>query len=203
MFGYLAGVLVHSVWSFKVQLGINVWIVIYAQGLYVIRLWKFGRHFHKFWPWLVFLIMATALGSMGILMIYAICITSDFSDVSNITTEIHIVFATVAAADFVIALMMCYYLHKSRVATNFSTTASLLLGLIRLVVASGLITSACSLFTLISYIVWPETSIFLGIDFILPKRWCSSWPLTALLWISCLCRLVHESTYACSRPSLS
>ncbi|KAK0243660.1 hypothetical protein EDD85DRAFT_944989 [Armillaria nabsnona] len=160
MFGDLAGVLVHSVRSFKVicwvptielsnrvgfytqvQLGINALIVIYVQEykshryskgekvlfysmrfrLYAIRLWKFGRHFHKFWPWLVFLIMAAVLGSMGILMIYAICITSNFSDVSNVTTEIHIIFVMMAATDFVIALMMCYYLHKSRVATNFST----------------------------------------------------------------------------------
>ncbi|PBK84124.1 hypothetical protein ARMGADRAFT_1170089 [Armillaria gallica] len=74
------------------------------------------------------------------------------------------------AADFAISPMMWYYLHKIRVATDFSTTASLLLGLMQLVVVSG----ACSLLALISYIVWPETLIFLGVEFIIPKLYINS-----------------------------
>ncbi|KAK0457523.1 uncharacterized protein EV420DRAFT_1548802 [Desarmillaria tabescens] len=70
--------------------------------------------------------------------------------------------------------MMSYYLHKSGEATMFSTTASLIFGLMRLVVASGIATSACSLLALISFIVWPKTLIFLGIDFVLPKLYVNS-----------------------------
>ncbi|KAK0207352.1 hypothetical protein IW262DRAFT_660602 [Armillaria fumosa] len=45
----------------------------------------------------------------------------------------------------------------------------------RIVVISGLLTSTCSLLTLISYIVWPDTLIFLAIGtFILPKLYINS-----------------------------
>ncbi|PBK63014.1 hypothetical protein ARMSODRAFT_1007931 [Armillaria solidipes] len=205
MFGDLAGALVHSVWSFKVQLGINTLIVVYVQGLYAIRIWKrscfyalvivtdkasdtVGRHFHKFLPWFVFLAVAASLGIQVALLVssglanYAsdsfrsrnLSITRNFSDIAAIKTSIYTIFATIAVTDFVIALMVCYYLHKSRAATKFSSTASLLLNLMRIIVVSGLATSACSLLTLISYIVWPQSLIFIAIDFILPKLYINS-----------------------------
>lgn len=37
MFGELLGGLVHIVWSFKLQLDVNMFIVVYVQGLYAIR----------------------------------------------------------------------------------------------------------------------------------------------------------------------
>ncbi|KAK0243634.1 hypothetical protein EDD85DRAFT_167368 [Armillaria nabsnona] len=92
----------------------------------------------------------------------------------TLQTSIYAVFSTVAATDFVIALMMCYYLHKSRVAMNISTMACRVLNLMRLVIVSGLTTSTCSLLTLISYVAWPESLIFLGIVFILPKLYVNS-----------------------------
>ncbi|PBK81074.1 hypothetical protein ARMGADRAFT_815273 [Armillaria gallica] len=174
MFGNLSGALVQSVWYVsRAQLVVNVVIVIYVPGLYAIRLWKLGRHFHKVLPWFVFLTMASSLGA-GIFMIYEISMTPNFSAISDIKTSIYAVFSTVAATDFVIALMMCYYLHKSRTAMNVSTTACRVLNLMRLVIVSGLATSTCSLLTLISYIAWPESLIFLGIVFILPKLYVNS-----------------------------
>ncbi|KAK0445923.1 hypothetical protein EV421DRAFT_300491 [Armillaria borealis] len=173
MFGDLAGVLVHSVWSFKVQMGINIIIVIYVQELCAIRLWKFGRHFHKNMSWLVFFAVAVSFGA-GLFIIYGIYITPNFSAISDIKTAIYIFFAMATAADFAIAPMMWYYLHKIKVATDFSTTASLLLGLMQLVVVSGLAISACSLLALISYVAWPETLIFLGVEFIIPKLYINS-----------------------------
>ncbi|SJL15372.1 uncharacterized protein ARMOST_18865 [Armillaria ostoyae] len=173
MFGDFAGVLVHSVWSFKVQMGINIIIVIYVQQLYAIRLWKFGRHFHKNLSGLVFFAVAVSFGA-GLCILYGIYITPNFSAISDIKTAIYIFFAMATAADFAIAPMMWYYLHRVRVATDFSSTASLLLGLMRLVVVSGLAISACSLLALISYVAWPETLIFLGVEFIIPKLYINS-----------------------------
>ncbi|KAK0187531.1 hypothetical protein F5146DRAFT_713275 [Armillaria mellea] len=173
MFGDLEESLTHSVWSFKLMLILNIAILLYVQGLYAIRLWKLGRHFHKVFPWFVFLVVAISLAA-GIYMVHGILETLNFSHISGVKTPIYIFFSTVAASDFVIALMMCYYLHKSRATTNFSTTASLLLGLMRLVVVSGLATSVCSLIILIAFIAWPDTLIFIGIGFILPKLYVNS-----------------------------
>ncbi|PBK84132.1 hypothetical protein ARMGADRAFT_1067436 [Armillaria gallica] len=111
----------------QLQLDINrssqMLIVIYVQGLYAIRLWKLGRHFHKILPWFV---------------------------VPEYIYDIKF-WGCFRAQDIVIALMMNYYLQKSRAATIVSTTPSRLLSLMRIVLMSGLVTSACSLFTLIAF----------------------------------------------------
>jgi hypothetical protein len=108
-------------------------------------------------------------------MIYEIYIIGNLISVSTITVRsIYALFSTIAAADFIIAFMMCYYLHKSRGDRMFSSTSAIVLRLMRLVLVSGLATSACSLLALIAYIVWPKALIFLGIDFILPKLYVNS-----------------------------
>ncbi|PBK85867.1 hypothetical protein ARMGADRAFT_1017656 [Armillaria gallica] len=69
---------------------------------------------------------------------------------------------------------MCYYLHKCREASAFSSTSAIILGLMRVIVISGSATSACSLLTLITFHVWPNSLMFLGIDFVLPKIYINS-----------------------------
>ncbi|SJK99677.1 uncharacterized protein ARMOST_02988 [Armillaria ostoyae] len=83
-------------------------------------------------------------------------------------------FATLALSDFVIAIWMCYYLYQSKAAASFSTMASMLLGLMRLILVSGLATSACSLLVLITYAAARDAMFYLAIDFILPKLYINS-----------------------------
>ncbi|KAK0481169.1 hypothetical protein EDD18DRAFT_796209 [Armillaria luteobubalina] len=161
------------VWSFPLQLLVNMLIVVGVQALYAVRIWKLGLKFDMVLPWLIFLAVAASLGT-GIYVIYDTYTLSSFFDISTISTSIYIVFSTLAAADFFIATTMCYYLHKSRSMTGFSGTLKIIVGLMRLVVISGLATSACSLFTLVAYITWPNSLIFLAIDFILPKLYINS-----------------------------
>ncbi|KAK0187501.1 hypothetical protein F5146DRAFT_1225947 [Armillaria mellea] len=148
MYGDLVGALESNDLSMKLQLDVNVAIAVYVQGLYAIRLWKLGAHFHKFLPCLI-----TA---------------------SIIKRGIYTFSGTLAATDVIIALAMFYYLRKSRTTTAFTSTAGRLLGLMRLVLASGLATSACSLLTLITFIVLPESLVFLGIHFALSKLYVNS-----------------------------
>ncbi|KAK0457541.1 uncharacterized protein EV420DRAFT_1548962 [Desarmillaria tabescens] len=118
MFGDLAGALVNSVWSFKVQLGMNIGIIIYVQGLYAIRLWKLGRYFHKFLPWFAFLAVVASLGA-GIFSIYSLSLAPNLSTIYHMKASV-IASSTVVVTDFVIAFMMCYYLHKSRAVMELS-----------------------------------------------------------------------------------
>ncbi|KAK0445915.1 hypothetical protein EV421DRAFT_1935275 [Armillaria borealis] len=173
MSGDFVDALGYIVWSFKLQLVINVLIVLYVQGLYAIRIWKFGRHFDKILSWLVFLAITISLGA-GIVLVYDICVTAKFPSFSHSGIPIYIFFSTIVVADLIIATVMCYYLHKSRAAMNFSTVTHLLLRLMRLILVSGLSTSVCSLLTLIAVLIWPYSGIFLGIDFILPKLYINS-----------------------------
>ncbi|KAK0209872.1 hypothetical protein IW262DRAFT_1486327 [Armillaria fumosa] len=99
---------------------------------------------------------------------------SSLLSIPKIRTSICVVFTAAMVSDFIIAFPMCYYLHKSRSVTNFSSTSKKLLNLMRLVVITGLATSVCSLLILITYLVWPSSFIFFGITFILPKLYINS-----------------------------
>ncbi|KAG7439238.1 uncharacterized protein BT62DRAFT_770917 [Guyanagaster necrorhizus] len=57
------------VWSFKLQILVNVVIIVFVQSLYAVRLWKFGRHFHRFLPWIVIFVVACGF-AVGILLVY-------------------------------------------------------------------------------------------------------------------------------------
>ncbi|KAK0220660.1 hypothetical protein IW262DRAFT_1386071 [Armillaria fumosa] len=41
------------IWSFPLQLLVNMLIVIGIQALYAIRIWKFGHRFNMGLPWLI------------------------------------------------------------------------------------------------------------------------------------------------------
>ncbi|KAK0207372.1 hypothetical protein IW262DRAFT_663352 [Armillaria fumosa] len=161
------------IWSFRLQLIVNILIIIGVQGLYAVRVWKFGRNFHKVLPWFIFLAVAACLGA-GIYGTYEMYTLSSYLQISKIKTAIYVVFSTDVAADFFIAATMCYYLHKGREMTGFSSTTKVIVGLMRFAVMSGLTTSACSLFSLIAYIAWPNSLIFLAVHFTLPKLYINS-----------------------------
>ncbi|KAK0488430.1 hypothetical protein IW261DRAFT_349059 [Armillaria novae-zelandiae] len=171
-FGNYLALLSKVIWSFPLL--INVLINSGVQALYAVRIWKLGRKFHTILPWFIIIPVAATFGT-GLYVIYDAYTLSNFLDISKIRPCIYTVFSTMTAADFIIAGVMCFYLHKGRSMTTFSSTTKTIVKLMRIIVISGLLTSACSLLTLISYIVWPDTLIFLAIGtFILPKLYINS-----------------------------
>ncbi|KAK0442519.1 uncharacterized protein EV420DRAFT_1077155 [Desarmillaria tabescens] len=172
LFGNYLG-LSHIVWSFKLQILISKAIIIGVQAVYVVRLWKLGRHFHRILPWFVILNVAAALGTV-VFSVYDVYQLSVFSSTSSIRGAIYAVFSVTAISDFIIAFAMCYYLHKCRQVSPFSSTSAMLLGLMQLVVISGLATGPCEVLILLMYLIWPESLIFLALDFVLPKFYINS-----------------------------
>ncbi|KAK0203241.1 hypothetical protein DFS33DRAFT_971340 [Desarmillaria ectypa] len=170
---YLA--LLRTIWSFPLQFLANMLIVCGVQALYAVRIWKLGRHFHMILPWFIFLTVAATFGT-GLYVIYDTYTLETFFtlEILTIKTSIYAVFSTMAGADFVIAGAMCFYLYKGRSMTSFSSTIKMIKGLMRLVVISGILTSACSLLTLVAYIAWPDTFAFVAIDLVLPKLYINS-----------------------------
>jgi len=57
-FGSLAALQLVT-WSFKLQIAVNVTIIILIQTLYAVRVWKLGRHHQRIWPILVALIVVS------------------------------------------------------------------------------------------------------------------------------------------------
>ncbi|KAF9030360.1 hypothetical protein BDZ89DRAFT_673763 [Hymenopellis radicata] len=161
------------VWSFKVQIAINIVIIVGVQSLYAVRLWKLGRHFHKFLPWLVIVVVAGGT-AIGILLAYETCQISTFSGLQGIAWAVDAAFASATAIDFVISGAMCYYLQKTRRKAKFSSTNSKIIIIMRFVLISGLATSACSMVALIAFITLPTTLVFLGVEFLLTKLYVNS-----------------------------
>ncbi|PBK66827.1 hypothetical protein ARMSODRAFT_1021244 [Armillaria solidipes] len=143
--------------------------------LYAVRIWKLGRHFHMVLPWFIFLAVAATFGT-AIYVMYDTYTLTIFTtlEISTIKVSIYAIFSTMAGADFIIAGTMCFYLHKGRSMTSFSSTTKIIKGLMRLVVISGILTSACSLFAVVAYAGWPNTLTFIAIDLVLPKLYINS-----------------------------
>ncbi|KAK0203247.1 hypothetical protein DFS33DRAFT_974919 [Desarmillaria ectypa] len=161
------------VWSFSLQLLLNMLIVPGVQVLYAVRIWKLGSHFHVVLPRFIFLAVAATFGA-GVYLINDTYTLTSFLDISTIRVSIYVNFSTITAVDSFIAGTMCFYLYKGRSMASLSSTAKMIMRLMRLVVISGLATSTCSLFTLVAYIAWPNTLIFIAINFILPRLYINS-----------------------------
>ncbi|KAK0187506.1 hypothetical protein F5146DRAFT_1059011, partial [Armillaria mellea] len=164
-FGDLNGALQYNSWYW--QLALNHFLAVYIQGLYALRLWQLERNFHKGIAYFVPLVVLASLGDN-------IYITPSFPSASGLRTPIYIFFSTMAVTDAIIAIPMSYYLHKSRAIILVPSTSTVLLRLMRLVLMSGLATSACSLLILISFIVWSKSLAPLGIHFVLSKLYINS-----------------------------
>ncbi|KAK0187536.1 hypothetical protein F5146DRAFT_1003305 [Armillaria mellea] len=170
----------------QLQLVVKVWTIVLVQGVYAIRLWKLGRHFHRVVPWFVFLAVGASVGAgtytsvlcydirhQVILQSY---VTPNLASVSIINRSIYTFYSVIITADLIIALMMCYYLRKSRSAIHFSSVSyKVKISAIKpFPIIYGSKRSACSLFSLFSYVMWPKTLIFVAIDFILPRLYINS-----------------------------
>ncbi|SJL15324.1 uncharacterized protein ARMOST_18817 [Armillaria ostoyae] len=208
-FGDLTGALEYDSWSMKWQVYMNDVLAVYIQGLYALRLWQLGRHFHESLVYFVSLAVVASLGDntfvivlepsliifhlgSAIYVVYDTSIAQNIASAASLKTSIYIFFSTIAITDLLIAIPMCYYLHKSRTIILVPSTATVLLRLMRLVLMSGLATSACSLLTLITYIMWPESLVFLGIHFVLSKLYINS--LLAMLNSRSKHRSMSQST---------
>ncbi|PBK63018.1 hypothetical protein ARMSODRAFT_1007934 [Armillaria solidipes] len=189
MYGNLLGSLEANIicpnWTFHNQLQslVKVWTIVFVQGVYAIRLWKLGRHFHKIVPWLV----------------YRKFVLEVAGSYATTQSAVYTFYSMVITADLIIALMMCYYLHKSRAAMCFSSDPRSLVDYFALAwltyfsVLSDLssyqvharyslsLRSDFSQFEAfrrshedLQYAMWPNTFIFVAIDFILPRLYINS-----------------------------
>ncbi|EGN94815.1 hypothetical protein SERLA73DRAFT_143687 [Serpula lacrymans var. lacrymans S7.3] len=170
-FGNVLALLV-IVWSFKLQIAVNIVIILFVQSLYAMRIWKLGRgHRHTLLPCLVtFVVVAGYV--VGILLVIETFRMTTWAELDTISWAIYASFATSTGVDFVIAAVMCYYLHKSK--SGFTGSENIINRLMQYTLSSGLVTSACSMSALIAYALMPTNLIFLAIEFSLTKLYINS-----------------------------
>jgi len=159
-------------WSIKAQIAISVVVVLLVQSLYAHRVWILGGYHRGILGYFVVIIVLAGF-AVGLVLAVKINTIDSYLDIGSIGWSINASLATTTATDFLIAGAMCYYLRKSK------TTMYLLLNtrisrLMEYTLSSGLFTSACSLSAMFSYILLPDTFIYLAIQFILTKLYVGS-----------------------------
>lgn len=169
--------LTHITWSLKLQVSLNVVIILLVQSLYAHRVWFLGgfrRGYFKL-AYLVALLLAGGF-AVGILLAYAIYTVDTFDDLTHISWAINTSLAASTTIDFSIAAAMCYYLDGTMKNTAFEKTGldSRISALMQYTLGSGLLTSACSLSVLFTYNLMPNNFIFLALEFLLTRLYVGS-----------------------------
>ncbi|RDB17544.1 hypothetical protein Hypma_001182 [Hypsizygus marmoreus] len=169
-FGNVEG-LQHILWSIKLQVSINVVVVLMVQSLYAYRVWILGGYHGGVLGYLVAAVVAAGF-AIGIIIAYQIYTVDKYKELDAVGWAINASLATSTAIDFVIAGAMCFYLRKSKGSeTRLNSRISRMM---QYTLSSGLFTSACSLSAMFSYILLPETFIFLAVEFLLTKLYVGS-----------------------------
>ncbi|KIM35875.1 hypothetical protein M413DRAFT_324344 [Hebeloma cylindrosporum] len=159
-------------WSFKLQTSLDVAIVLFIQALYAWRVQTLGKHFSRVWPWVV-------IGIVGVGWIFGIMLavrtyqTKEWASVREFHWVLFGSLAFATSIDFVIAVTICYYLRKSH--SVFTTTNNRILKIMHYTLVCGFFTSICSSTALICLAIMPNTLVFIGIDFLLPRLYMNSY----------------------------
>ncbi|KAF8064426.1 hypothetical protein FPV67DRAFT_222163 [Lyophyllum atratum] len=157
--------------SFKLQIAVNVVIINIIQTLYAVRVWKLGRHYQRIWPILVAAIVVSGY-AIGIVLAVKTYNIHTFAELAQMSWVVYASFSWSTAIDIVIAIAMCFYLIRGK--SGFSGTNNKIIAIVRMILISGFLTSACSLAALITYGTMPDTLVFLGIEFLLTKLYINS-----------------------------
>ncbi|KAG2343287.1 hypothetical protein BDR05DRAFT_1059768 [Suillus weaverae] len=163
--------LTEIVWSFKLQIIVDVLIIYGVHLLYVYRIWIFSDGRSRILPIIVGVIVILGSG-VAIALIWAIYQCHVFSDLIKTEWSTYMTLGTVTFADIVIASSLCYLLATSR--TGFTATDSLITKLMAYIINTGCLTSICSMAAMITCAVMPTNFIFLAIEFLVAKLYVNS-----------------------------
>ncbi|KAG2113672.1 hypothetical protein BD769DRAFT_1673684 [Suillus cothurnatus] len=179
------GALLDVVWSFKLQIIMEVLIIQGVHSLYLYRIWIFSKGRSRILPFTVGIVIISNSG-VAIALIWAIYQCRMFSELIKIEWATYLTLSTITFADFVIASSLCYLLTTSR--TGFSSTDSLITKLMVYVINTGCLTRYSSFETipyLNSYFMqrmfdgsynhtMPTNLIFVAMEFLLAKLYVNS-----------------------------
>lgn len=165
------GRLYEVVWSLKLQVGVNVIVVLIVHSLYAARVWILGGYHHGVLRYVVGLVVVAGF-VVGSILAYKVFTVHIFLELDRISWSFIAALATSTTIDFVIAITMCYYLSKSK--GSITRLNSRISTVIQITLSSGLLTTAFSLATMFSYILLPNTFIFLALGFLLTKLYVGS-----------------------------
>ncbi|KAF8627260.1 hypothetical protein AX15_004452 [Amanita polypyramis BW_CC] len=164
--------LLHITWSCKLQVAINVVIILAVQSLYTLRVWKLSSDRARIWAWILIAVLMAGYAT-GIILVVKLYSVTSFLQLDQFRWAIYLSFAMPTFNDFLLSAGICHVLSLRR--TVFAETRSRIWIIMCYVVISGVLTSVCSLIALVMYCVMPNNLIFLGIEFLLTKLYVNSY----------------------------
>ncbi|KAG2038663.1 hypothetical protein BDR03DRAFT_999227 [Suillus americanus] len=164
--------LTEIVWSFKLQIVVEVFIIYGVHVLYLYRIWIVSQGRSRILPFTVGIIVMLNSG-VAIALIWALYQCRMFTDLDKLKWATYITLSTITFADIVIASSLCYLLATSR--TGFSSTNSFITKLMVYIINTGCLTSMCSMVAMITCAVMSTNLIFVAIEFLLAKLYVNSY----------------------------
>jgi hypothetical protein len=159
------------IWSIKLQTIINVVIVLIVQSLYALRLWKLSGIHHIILGYLAAGIILIGF-AVGIVLAYEVNTLNSFLEINSISWAIIACFSTAAGIDTIIAISIFICIKRTQfVLPRLSSTLS---SVLVYTLASGLLTSLCSIAALLCYIFMPNNFIFYSLGFVLTRLYINS-----------------------------
>lgn len=165
------GALPEIVWSFKLQIIIDVLIVFGVHSLYVYRIWIISKGRSRTFSIVAGMIVLSG-SCVAIVLIWVLYRCRVFSDLIKIEWTTYMALGAITIADVVIASSLCYLLATSR--SGFSSTDSLITKLMTYIINTGSLTSICSMIAMITCAVMPNNFIFLAVEFLVAKLYVNS-----------------------------
>jgi len=159
-------------WSYKLQILVSILLIAAIQFAYAVRLWKLGSSYTRIWAWALTLILVIGYSAV-ITFLVKMYSVSTFLQLSQLRWEILVSFAMSTLNDFVLSAGICHLLSLRQ--TTFAQTKSMIWVIMCYAVISGMITSICSLASLITCALMPHNLIFQSIEFLLPKLYFNSY----------------------------
>ncbi|KAJ6472559.1 hypothetical protein C8R45DRAFT_413116 [Mycena sanguinolenta] len=159
------------VWPIKLQIALNVVIILLVHSLYAYRVWLLSGYHHGV---LGYLVAGVVLGGFGIGMVLAYeTYTVDYwSDTTKIAWAVESSFATSSTIDIIISVAMCYYLRKSMGGEGLLN--SRISTLMQYTLSCGIFTSACSVSCLFTFLLMPNNLVFLALSYLLIRLYVNS-----------------------------
>lgn len=136
-----------SMWLYTIEPVMTVMISTVTQAFYAWRITRLTG-----WVWVGYSIAGSAIIQMcaGIGGSIGISIVTNFSMFHKFKTTLIIWLGLSAITDIVISAVLAWYLHKHR--TGFPTTDHVISRLIRLTIQTGIVTTACAVADLVTYL---------------------------------------------------
>lgn len=168
-------------WSFKAQDIIGAITNSSVQILYVIRIWKLDAKVNRGSQMCYILpvintIFVCAGCAASIVLCYEIMLPQN-----NVTQGLlnsrwvsYYPLSVWTGVDVVIAASLCYLLASSRTDSRFHSTNTMISSLMLYTVSTGIITSLCSLSSIVAIAVLPRTLVVAAIEFSLTKLYVNS-----------------------------